>query len=201
MMKLFYSPTSPFVRKVLVTAFELGVESRIERIPVNPWEPGEQLTAANPLGKVPALVTEAGMMLYDSPVICEYLDSGYGAGQLLPAAGDTRWQVLRLQALADGVLDAAVLRRMESVRPEGERSANWMDFQRDAVLRGLAALEREAVLWDESLNLGRIAVACSLGYLDFRYAGEEWRKLHPTLARWYEPVQARPSMQQTMPRG
>lgn len=201
MMKLFYSPTSPFVRKVLVTAFELGVESRIERILVNPWQPGEQLTAANPLGKVPALVTEAGMMLYDSPVICEYLDSRYGADQLLPAAGDARWLVLRLQALADGVLDAAVLRRMESMRPEGERSASWMDFQRDAVLRGLAELEREAAQWDESLNLGRIAVACSLGYLDFRYAGEEWRKHHPALARWYEPVQARPSLRQTMPRG
>jgi glutathione S-transferase len=200
-MKLFYSPTSPFVRKVLVTAFETGMEPRIERIQVNPWEPGEQLTTVNPLGKVPALMTPSGMMLYDSPVICEYLDSLHGGAPLLPPSGDERWLVLRLQALADGFLDAAVLWRMESMRPDGERSTRWMTFQRDTVMRGLAELEKEAATWDPTVNLGRIAAACALGYLDFRFAGEEWRKNHPVLARWYEPMQARPSMQQTAPRG
>lgn len=200
-MKLFYSPTSPFVRKVLVTAYETGLEARIERIPVNPWEPGEQITSVNPLGKVPALVTDSGMMLYDSPVICEYLDSLPQGGKLLPLSGDERWRVLRLQALADGILDAAVLLRMESLRPDGERSSSWMTFQRDAVMRGLAELEREAAQWDQSLNLGRIAAACVLGYLDFRFAAEEWRNTHSALALWYESIQARASMQQTMPRG
>lgn len=201
-MKLFYSPTSPFVRKVLVTAFELGIEARIERLPVNPWEPDAPLIAANPLGKVPALVTDAGMMLYDSPVICEYLDTLQG-GTLLPRTGEVRWQVLRLQALADGVLDAAVLWRMERIRPDGERSASWLGLQRETVLRGLVQLEQEAAAWDEhlDLDLGRIAVACALGYLDFRFADEAWRESHPALARWYTSLQARPSLQQTMPRG
>ena len=200
-MKLFYSPTSPFVRKVLVTAYEIGVESRIERIQVNPWEPVAQLTSVNPLGKVPALVTSSGMMLYDSPVICEYLDTLHSGERLLPPAGDQRWQVLRLQALADGILDAAVLWRMETMRPDGERSSKWTNFQRDTVMRGLTELEHEAAQWDRTLNLGRIAAACVLGYLDFRFAHEEWRKSHPALARWYEPVLARSSMQQTIPRG
>jgi len=200
MMKLFYSPTSPFVRKVLMTAIELGLAGNIERIQVNPWEPVATLTEVNPLGKVPALVTESGMMLYDSPVICEYLDSQAGC-LLLPASGEERWQVLRLQALADGILDAAVLWRMESMRPEGERSSHWMNFQRDAVMRGLAELEREAARWDHSLNLGRIAAACALGYLDFRFASEAWRNSHPVLARWYETVATRASMQLTLPQG
>lgn len=200
-MKLFYSPTSPFVRKVLMTAIELGLDSRIERIPVNPWEPGEQLTSVNPLGKVPALVTDTGMMLYDSPVICEYLDTLHTGAQLLPLTGDERWRVLRLQALADGILDAAVLWRMESMRPDGERSASWMSFQREAVTRGLKELEQESVHWGQTLNIGRIAAACALGYLDFRFAHEEWRNKHPHLTRWYASVEARPSMQQTVPQG
>ncbi len=200
-MKLFYSPTSPFVRKVLMTAIELGLDGTIERIPVNPWELGVQLTSVNPLGKVPALVTDAGVMLYDSPVICEYLDTLHGGMRLLPVSGELRWPVLRLQALADGMLDAAVLWRMESLRPEGERSASWMTFQRDTVMRGLNEMEQEAAKWDKTLDIGRIAAACALGYLDFRFAHESWRNNHPALARWYETMQIRPSMQQTIPRG
>jgi len=200
-MKLFFSPTSPFVRKVVMSAIELGLDGSIERIQVNPWEPVAQLTAVNPLGKVPALVTSAGMMLYDSPVICEYLDTLHGGSRLFPPTGEPRWEALRLQALADGILEAAVLWRMESLRTDGERSSSWMTFQRETVMRGLNELEKESVQWDHSLNIGRIAAACALGYLDFRFAHEEWRKSHSALARWYEPMLARPSMQQTMPQG
>lgn len=198
MMKLFFSPSSPFVRKVTVTAIELGVAEQIERITVNPWEPKEELVSINPLSKVPALITERGEMLYDSPVICEYLD---GDHRLLPASGELRWQILRLQALADGILDAAVLRRMESMRPEGERSDKWMNFQRDTVSRALASLEQEAQQWDETLNLGRITTACALGYLDFRFADEDWRTSHPALAKWFSIIAGRDSMQQTIPQG
>lgn len=200
-MRLFFAPASPFVRKVLVTAFELGIESRIECVTVNPWQADAQLTAANPLGKIPALLDADGATLYDSVVICEYLDSRYGAHRLLPAAGERRWQVLRLQALGDGILDAAVLRRMESLRPDGERSPGWLELQRSSVVRGLDALETEANEWDAQLDLGRITAACVLGYLDFRFAAEPWRETHPALARWYDVVSRRESLQRTVPQG
>lgn len=200
-MKLFFAPASPFVRKVLVVAHELGIESRIERVTVNPWQADAQLTAANPVGKIPALIEDDGTTLYDSSVICEYLDSRYGGNRLLPQTGAQRWQTLRLQALGNGILEAAVLWRMESLRAEAERSSSWIELQRSAVMRGLDALESEAREWDEGFDLGRITAACTLGYLDFRFATEPWRDTHPLLAKWYQANSARTSLQQTIPQG
>jgi len=198
-MKLRYSPTSPYVRKVLVLAMEAGLDERIERIPTNPWVEDAALTEDNPLGKVPTLSTDDGLVLYDSPVICEYLDSLHHGTRIFPIAGKARWQALRQQALGDGILDAAVLRRLESQRPAVQRAESWEAMQRTTVQRGLAALERDAAGWDQRLHIGQIAAACALGYLDFRFAEERWRSAHPALAAWYERFAARPSMTATAP--
>ena len=116
-MKLRYSPTSPYVRKVTVTAQETGVQPRIERVPTVTTDPASGLAKDNPLGKVPTLILDDGERLYDSPVICEYLDGLHGGAKIVPPAGPERWVALRRQALADGILDAAVLRLMETRRP------------------------------------------------------------------------------------
>lgn len=198
-MQLIYSPTSPFVRKVLICAHELGLNTRLTRLPADPWKQPPELLALNPLSKVPALLTDDGQALYDSPVICEYLDSL--AGGVLYPAGAARWTALRLQALADGMLDAAVLRRMESQRPAAQQSADWLELQRQAVARGVDAFEAEAAWLDGPLDIGQIAAACALGYLDFRFAHEDWRAAHPRLATWHAGFSQRPAYALTTPHG
>ena len=197
-MKLFMTPRSPFVRKVRVTMIETGLDKSIEEIPVNLEQPPPALAEHNPLGKVPALVRDDGMVLMDSPLICEYLDS-LSVGQKLYPAGDARWVALRQLALADGVLEALTARRHEARRPEALRSADAMAKQRVKSDRGLAVLEREAEQLTGPLTIGQIAVGCLLGYLDFRFADEPWRSGHPRLARWFDEFVKRPSMQRTMP--
>jgi glutathione S-transferase len=196
-MKLRYAPTSPFVRKVLVVAYETELEPRIERLPTNVWAADTDIAKDNPIGKVPALVTDNGDTLFDSPVICEYLDN-LGGGRLFPAAGAARWQALKLQALADGILDAAILRRLERNRPAGERAASWSARQAAAVQRGLDALEAQAPLWDGAVTIGQIAAGCACGYLDFRFAHEDWRPSRERLAAWWRRFGERPSMQATI---
>lgn len=197
-MKLRYSPTSPYVRKVMITAIETGQESIIERIPTNPWSPETDLPEDNPLGKVPALLVDEGLTLFDSPVICEYLCSRVGAG-LVPREGLNRWRVLRLQALGDGILDAAVLRLLEGKRPEAMQNPDWIERQKRTVARAVDRLEEEVGDWGETLTLGQITVGAALGYLDFRFPGDEWRKGRPALTDWYEAFAQRPSMKQTVP--
>jgi len=199
-MKLRFAPASPFVRKVMVTAIELGLDQRIDRVPTLPWDPNTDLIDDNPLGKVPALVTDDGLCLFDSPVICEYLDSLHDGSKLYPASGPERWKVLRLQALGDGILDAAVLRIVESRRPEALRSADWDARQRSVVGRGLDVLEREAGDLKGETTIVHITTGCILGYLDFRFAGEDWRPGRNRLAAWYAVWAERPSMQQTVPK-
>jgi glutathione S-transferase len=200
-MKLRYSPTSPYVRKVVVTALELGIDGRIERIATNTADPASGLAADNPLAKVPALLTDDIGPLYDSPVICEYLDSLQGAPKLHPAAGPARWVALRRQALADGMTDAAILRRLEEMRPAGEQSPSWIVKQQAKVEAGLDALEREAAGFAKDPGIDQIAVGCALGYLDFRYAADRWRDRRPALARWFDAFARRPSMAATAPKG
>jgi glutathione S-transferase len=197
-MKLHYSPTSPFVRKVNVLANELGIDDTLERVMTNPWEPDEVLLGNNPLSKVPTLITDEGLVLYDSPVICEYLDSEYGDHRFVPAAGEARWKTLRLQALADGLLDAAILRFLE--RKREVQSADWEATQLGAVVRALDVMEAEVGAWGEAFGIGQITAAVSLGYLDFRFADEDWRPDHPALAAWYAEVSQRPSLAGTVPR-
>lgn len=193
-MKLYFSPTSPYVRKVTVLAIELALDGRIERIATNPWAMPDALIAANPLGKVPALVTDDGLVLYDSPVICDYLDSLNSGRRLIPLAGKARWHALQLQALGDGLLDAAVWVVLERRRPVELRSDDWMDLQHQTLLRGLAALDAEVDGWEDAVTIGQISVACALGYLAFRFPAQDWLDGHAGLAQWYERFATRPSM-------
>jgi glutathione S-transferase len=198
-MKLRHAPASPFVRKVMVAAHELGLVQRIELVPttVTPVQANDELAAENPLMKVPSLVTDDGQALFDSPVICEYLDSLTGGGKLFPAAGAARWTALRQQALGDGILDALILCRYELVRPEDRRWAGWTDGQMKKAHQGLAAAEREDLSGPRTI--GPITIGCMLGYLDFRFPEDGWRDRHSRLAAWHETVEKLPSMQATKP--
>ena len=200
-MKLWFNPASPFARKVRVVARETGLEGRIEEVSilVNPVKPHPDLARENPLVKIPALSTEEGT-LYDSAVICEYLDSLHGRTPLFPGAGTERWRALRLQALADGILEAAVLMRYENaVRPQALQWGDWNKGQDGKVKGGLDALEQECAEWGDRFGIGQLTAGCVLGYLDFRFPGEEWRKSRPALEKWYGVVAQRPSMKATMP--
>jgi glutathione S-transferase len=200
-MKIFYSGASPFVRKCLVAAAELGLSDRIERVPgaAHPVNRDPTIVAHNPLGKVPTLITDDGSVLYDSRVICEYLDAT-GGGRLIPREGAARWRVLVEQSLADGINDAAILARYETVlRPEALRWNDWTAGQLDKVASGLAEIEARADGFADRVDLGTIAFACALGYLDFRFASLAWRDSHPKTAAWFERFGARPSMIATRP--
>jgi glutathione S-transferase len=201
-MKIYYSPTSPFVRKCLICAHELGLFDRLELVPstAHPVDRDRALVAVNPLGKVPALVTDEKAVLYDSRVICEYLNS-LGDGRLLPAQGAAaRWNVLVDQSLADGMMDAAILTRYETaVRPQNLRWNDWVSGQLDKVTCGLAAIEPRARALGERVDLGTIALGCALGYLDFRYATLGWREKHPDTAVWFDRFSKRDSMMSTRP--
>lgn len=200
-MKLRFSPTSPYVRKVTVTAQETGVAGRIENLPTDPWSPETDLGKDNPLGKVPTLITDAGLVLYDSPVICEYLDSLHKGEKLFPAAGEQRWCALRQQALADGILDAAVVVFLErNRRPAQLRWPDLIENQLVKIRRALKALALEAEDFDDRLTIGQVAAGCALGYLDFRLPEEKWRGSHSALAAWHERFTERPSMQASVPK-
>jgi glutathione S-transferase len=201
MMQLYFNPASPFVRKVRVTAHELGLTGKIGLTSVTtltPVSPHDGLRSSNPLGKIPALITEEGTVLYDSPVICEYLDALAGGNRIFPAAGPVRWMALRRQALADGIMDAAVLTRYEqAVRPQELRWQAWADGQLLKIRTALDALEQESL--DGAFDIGTISIACALGYLDLRFAGEGWRSNRPRLAAWLAAVSERPSLAATIP--
>ena len=173
-----------------------GLDDRITRIETNPHVSPPALLGDNPLSKVPCLVTDDGLALFDSPVICEYLNS-VGEGSLFPPAGPTRWRALKLQAVGDGIMDAAVMRRMEMGRPgEAARAAN-MERQGLVVTRSLDLLQ--AGLPADHLDIGTITVACALGYLDLRFAADGWREGRPALAAWYAAMQKRPEIAGTAP--
>jgi glutathione S-transferase len=198
-MKLRFSPTSPYVRKVCVVAIETGLDARIERVETDPWDPETDLGDDNPLGKVPALTTDGGEVLYDSQLISEYLDSLHDGAKLFPAAGGARWRALRLLVLADGTTEAARLRLVQSRRPAEERSAWWMERQAMITERGLDALEAGVDDLGDDLTIGHIAQGCLLGWLDFRFADADWRPSRPRLAAWYGHFSRRPSMGATVP--
>jgi len=183
-LKLFYSAASPYVRKVLVVAHELGLADRIERLPAN----------AHPVNRDRTIVA-----LYDSRVIVDYLNA-LGRGDLIPHDASARVRVMVEQALADGMLDAAVLARYENaVRPEALRWKEWTDGQLDKIACGLAELESRVTGFGERCDLGTIAFGCALGYLDFRFAAFAWRDRHPNAAAWFEWFGGRDSMVATRP--
>ena len=200
-MKLYYSPTSPFARKCLVAASELGLRGRIELLPAapHPVTRDAALVAQNPLGKVPTLVTDDGEVLYDSRVISEYLDALAGF-RLVPRDGPARFRVLTRQALADGVMDAAVLARYEmAARQQALRWQAWTDGQVAKVASALDALESTAAGFGDHVDVGTIGFGCALGYLDFRFPQIDWRTPHPSLQRLYDKLSARQSFVDTAP--
>jgi glutathione S-transferase len=199
-MKLYYSPASPYVRKVRVLALETGLMENIElaAVSLTPIGPDANLCGDNPIGKIPTLVRDDGSALYDSRVICEYLDAQHNGKRMFPDNGDARWNAVRRQALADGILDAAVGTRYETfLRPEAFRWPDWINAQLTKVRRSLDAVESETL--GDIVDIGTISVACALGYLDFRYPDEGWRDSRPKLAAWYQEFAKRPSMRETQP--
>lgn len=205
MLKLHHNPASPYVRKVMVLLHETGQAGAVTLVPAagNPVDPGSMPVGLNPLGKIPALERADGCTLYDSRVICRYFATRSPEGAVLYPPAPRLWEVLTLEATADGILDAALAVRYEQVlRPEESRSAAWIGAQWAKIGRSLDAVESR---WTGHLAgpvcIGQIALGCALGYLDFRFADRPWRDDRPALAAWEARFALRPSMQATPPQG
>jgi glutathione S-transferase len=197
-VKLHFSPTSPYVRKVRAVAAEKGLAGKIELLSSSPWVEND-LPKANPSGRVPTLITDDGTALFDSRVICEYLDEVGGGGKLFPA-GAQRWQVLRTAALGEGILDAGVSIANERRKDKAQWSDWYIGRQRDKINRTLGMLESEVASLSGPINIGQITVGVALGYTGFRKHVDDWRCGHPKLTAWYEAFSQRPSMKATEPK-
>jgi glutathione S-transferase len=200
MMKLYWSSRSPYVRKVMIVAHELGVANEIEtvRTLVHAGEPNRDYMAVNPLSKIPTLVA-GDLVLHDSVVICDYLDETYGSGRLIPREGQPRWTALVRQSLADGIIDTAILWRLERTREPGTQSEALLAACPAKIGAALDVLEGDAGFPALTVTIGEIAVASALSYLDFRFADEPWREgRRPRLAAWFGEFSKRPSMTATV---
>ena len=201
-MKLHWSPRSPFVRKVMILAHETGLEGRLQliRTVVAMAQPNHALLADNPLSKIPTLVLDDGVVLYDSRVICEYLDHLHDGPRLFPLTPVERWQALRRQALGDGILDVLLLWRNERMKPRERQTQALLDAFELKVNTALRMLEREAPALNAApFDIGHIGIGCALSYIDFRFPDRDWRASHPQLTSWHRGFQARPSVQRTEP--
>jgi glutathione S-transferase len=189
-MKLQYSPNSPYVRKVVIIGLELGLDEKIVRnaLTLSPYEPNPDVTALNPLGKIPVLVDDTGFALFDSTVACEYLSSIAKDKKWFPAEGVARWHALRCNALANGMLESAQLVRFEQSRPETYRYQNWVDAQLGKVMRGFEFLDKNL---PGNEDIGGVAVACAIGWLDFRFPDLAWRAKAPALSVWFDQFSQR----------
>lgn len=196
MMKLFHAPPSPFARKVRIVLTEKGLQDRTEFVVVNPWEEPEALTAQNPISQVPALVLDDASVLFDSPVICAYLDSLAPEPRLIPQ-GEPQWPVRRAEAAADALMETVVKLRQEALRPEAERSKAHTERWRRSAVRALEALEAEAPA--DRFDLGEIATVVALDYVDFRAPDLDWRQGRPNLTSRWARLQGRPSFAATRP--
>jgi len=199
-MRLSFGPTSPFVQKVLALAIETGQEAEIERVPASPWNDDDPLPSINPIGKVPTLRLADGTMLAGSQVICEFLDARHGGRPFFPPTGPLRWHALTRQYLADGMMDAGVAIVVERLRrPAALRWEAWLARQGKKIGRTLDRFEAEAGAGSlaEPLDIGTLAVAVALGYLDFRLPELAWRNDRPALAAWEAGMAARPSLVRT----
>jgi glutathione S-transferase len=197
-LKLYTSKTSPFARKIRISAMLLGLDRRIELIETNANADPPELHAANPLGKIPTLVTEDGFALLDSPVICEYLNEIAKDLPIIPPAGAARWIALRLQALGDGIMDAAVLRWKLARQTSATDDQLLVLRQKAAISRTLDALEKHPL--SRHIDIGLISVACALGFLDLAFPDEPWREERPALAAWYEAICQQDCIRLTDPR-
>src|SRR5258705_3434737 len=199
-MKLHWSPRSPFVRKVMIVAHELGLTDRITcvRTVVATTKPHALLMEENPLSKIPTLVLDDGTVIYDSPVVIEYLDQLHDGPKLIPTALPERMKALRRQALGDGFLDFLLLWRNEREREHASQvhRASYAERRRATLL----ALDREAeALASSPFSVGHIAIGCALSYLDFRFAADDWRGGQPRIAAWHATFAKRPSVRATEP--
>jgi glutathione S-transferase len=191
MLTLRTSFGSPFGRKARIAASVLGLDDKVTVEAVSTQDPAHGISKQNPLGKIPVLVLDDGSALFDSPVILEYLDAVAGGGKILAAAGPARFDALRLEALADGIIEASVLIVYEGrYRPAEKAEQKWLDMQAAKVARGLAALEAAPPALDAVPDVGQITLACALSYQDLRFKGA-WRKDHPRLAAWLDTFAAR----------
>lgn len=196
-MQLLCTPTSPFARKVRMFAIEKGVADQLKDVAANPLDDPAELLAVNPLARIPALITDTGTALYDSAVICAYLDTLAPTPVLIPPVGPDHWAALRGQALADGVMEAGVSLVFEARRPAGERSADWQARWRGKIARALDVLEAgERPPVD---RIDGIATAAMLGYLDFRMPDLDWRNGRTALINWWQSAADRPAYRDTMP--
>lgn len=204
MMQLLYAPTSPYVRKVMVCAHLTGQADRIQWLEsaAHPIRRDARIARHNPLGKVPTLILESGQSLFDSRTICEYLAVTAGDTNLFPEAGEARWRALSLQSLGDGLLDAALLARYETLaRPAQFQWQEWRDAQLVKVAASLDAIESEAPsLRGDTPTIGEVTIGCALGYIDFRFPEIKWRDTRPQAARWNEAFQATAAMSATIPK-
>ncbi len=199
-MKLIYATPSPFARKVRVVVGEKGMGEDVEFVHASPFDNADDVRTHNPLGKVPALVLPDGQVLFDSPVICEYLDSYAKGPRLIPADGPERWKILRWQALADGILDAAFNIACEHRRPVEERSRAWIDRWASTIERGLTFIDKGLDTLTPHVSLAHVSVAVIPDYIDLRAAQYvSWRKGRPTLAKWFDEFASRSSMSSTHP--
>lgn len=198
-MKLFYSSRSPFVRKVLITAHEVGLADKIELLSssAHSVERDRTIIAHNPLGQVPTMILDDGTMLADSGVICAYLDN-IGSGAMFPEVGKMRWQALVDQAMSDGLMTASLIARYEvAMRPEASFWQAWLDAHLDKIGTTLEAFERHAGAYGDRFDIGLASLASALSYLDLRFENLAWRNRYPALATWYARLQDRPSIRAT----
>ena len=194
-MKLFYAPASPFARKARISARLLGLMDRVEEVLVNPFQDDARLHAVNPAGLVPALALDDGSALIDSPVICGYLNDVSPSGRLLPPGGEARWRVLHHQALADAIMDFAVAAMYDKRRTDVPPNTLFVERRMQQVMRTITSLPNQS----EALDLGTVATACALSYLDFRFPEIDWRARRPDLAQWHARVDATDAFAETRP--
>jgi len=207
-MKLFTTPASPWTRKCIVSIMELGIEDKVERISTrwpHAWATktiafAPEFAAATPVGRIPALVTDDGLRLCESFAIVDYLDAEYGNHRLLPQAGPQRWRLQSILSIANGLLEAQILRRGELLRKDGERSDDFLQKMCEREARCYDAIEDMVDWFEADVDLAQITLGVSCSYADFRFPNEDWKTGRPNLTRWFERFIQRPSMQATMPR-
>jgi len=197
-MILYYSPTSPYARKARAVIIEKRLQKKVREIALMPYENPKDLLAANPLGKVPTLIMKNGEALFDSPVICEYLDQLEEKKALIPNNGDKRWSVLRAEALADGIMDAAYLTVMEQKRDAELQSQSWTNRLKEAIERSLDHANK-SLPTNTDINIGTLSLNIALDYLDLRMPELKWRKGRKNLEKWVEKISQRSSMILTKP--
>jgi glutathione S-transferase len=197
-MKLYTSPSSPFGRKVVMSAIETGMDSRMQMLTINPWESSPELLRANPLSKIPVLVTDEGLSIFDSSAVCDYIDARDGHHRLLPADPTARLHTLRRQSLADGMLDAAVVILLNRAQKPERVHRGFVARQEQAIARTLECLERDTAELHDGFNLGHIALVCALDFLSVAQV-VDWKPKHEKLAEWLSRMHKRPSVARTHP--